>query len=356
MTHSTNHTLYQKFPYPKKIAILRALNLGDLLCTVPAFRALRSAYPEADISLIGLAWAKDFVHRFSAYIDEFIEFPGFSGLPEQRIHASLFTQFLLNIQKEKFDLIIQMQGNGRYTNQLMPLLGARHTAGFYTTHGFQPELNTYLLDEDAHEILRFTHLLEFLGIAVDSTDLVFPLFEQDRQEFERLRRQYDLDQPYVIIHAGTLNPKKRWRQDYFAEVANLLIQQNYTVVLTGTHSEKEYIDQLRMNILGPVVNLAGKTSLGSLGMLIDYASLLICNDTGVSHIAAALKVPSIVIFSPYSDPQRWAPLDKDLHSIITAKQAKNSEEVINEIKRKLLFSVPSHIKSGINAGVFKQSV
>src|SRR5690349_23412729 len=115
---------------PHTIAVLRALQLGDLLCSVPAFRSLRAAFPQAHIALIGLPWSKAFVNRFRRYLDEFIEFPGYPGLPERPAAAAATPDFLAIMQRRRFDLALQMHGNGRYTNQLLPLLGARVTAGF----------------------------------------------------------------------------------------------------------------------------------------------------------------------------------------------------------------------------------
>ena len=78
----------------KKISIFRALNLGDLLCAVPVFRALRKAIPNASITLIGLPWAKEFAQRFDQYIDDFIAFPGHPGMPEKEPNPKKLIEFL----------------------------------------------------------------------------------------------------------------------------------------------------------------------------------------------------------------------------------------------------------------------
>ncbi|HWO72487.1 MAG TPA: LPS biosynthesis glycosyltransferase, partial [Dehalococcoidia bacterium] len=83
-----------------RIAVLRALHLGDLLCAVPALRSLRSAYPDAEITLIGLPWAQEFAARFGRLVDEFLPFPGFPGFPEETPRSKDIVSFLLTCQHE----------------------------------------------------------------------------------------------------------------------------------------------------------------------------------------------------------------------------------------------------------------
>ena len=87
----------------KKIAVFRALQLGDMLCAIPAIRALRNAYPNAEITLLGLLWAKNFIERFNNYFNRFIHFPGYPGLPEQPYDESEFTAFSRQVKNENFD-------------------------------------------------------------------------------------------------------------------------------------------------------------------------------------------------------------------------------------------------------------
>jgi ADP-heptose:LPS heptosyltransferase len=87
------------------------------------------------------------------------------------------------------------------------------------------------------------------------------------------------------------------------------------IVLTGTRQEAFLIQKTRTSMREPAIDLSGRTTLGGLAALIGRARLLVCNDTGVSHVAAAMRTPSVVIACG-SDPQRWAPLNHELHRVL----------------------------------------
>ena len=150
----------------QKIGILRALYLGDMLCAIPAVRAIRHAFPEASISLIGLPWQKDFVERFQHYFDEFVEFPGWPGLPEQSVEVEKIPAFLHLMQSKAYDLIVQMQGNGAVTNSLCMLFGAKKVCGLRKSGEYCPDEKLFPISEDSdHEVLRFLTLTEALKIS-----------------------------------------------------------------------------------------------------------------------------------------------------------------------------------------------
>jgi ADP-heptose:LPS heptosyltransferase len=84
----------------------------------------------------------------------------------------------------------------------------------------------------------------------------------------------------------------------------------------------------------PAIDLAGKTGLGSLAVLVSYAHLLISNDTGISHIAAAVRTPSIILFST-SDPSRWAPQNRQLHKIVQWTMDLTPTEILSQVENHL---------------------
>jgi ADP-heptose:LPS heptosyltransferase len=170
-------------PAPRRIGVLQTLWLGNMLCAVPAVRALRNRLPDAHITLIGLPWARLFVVRFSGYFDDVLELPGYPGLPEQPSDARRFPAFLHRAHEARFDRTIQMHGSGAITNPLSMLLGARHTAGFYVPGQLCPDPRTFLpYPEHEPEFRQNLQLMKFLGIPLDDQELEFPLTDEDRDE------------------------------------------------------------------------------------------------------------------------------------------------------------------------------
>ncbi len=130
---------------PQRIAIVRALpGLGDMLCAVPAWRALRAAWPNAHITLIGLPSARWVASRFGQYIDRVAVMPGFPGLVDQSLAAEDVPAFLTAMQHERFDLALQMHGSGTTSNVLTMLLGAHTAAGFAAPSHYRPHPQMFI--------------------------------------------------------------------------------------------------------------------------------------------------------------------------------------------------------------------
>jgi ADP-heptose:LPS heptosyltransferase len=298
-------------PLPRRVLILRALQLGDMLCAVPALRALRQALPESEIVLVGLPWAKGYVERFRAYLDGFRAFPGYPGLPERPARLEEIPPFLAGLQQERFDLALQMHGAGTVTNPLTVLFGARANAGYFVPGQFCPDADRFLPYPDGlHEVRRHLRLMEFLGAAPQGEHLEFPVSDEDRRELQAAAAGLTPGE-YVCLHAGSTSAR-RWPPEHFAAVGEALAQRGIRVVLTGTESERPVTAAVARGVTPPPLDLTGRTTLGGLAALLQGARLLISNDTGVAHLAAALRLPSVVLFQP-SQLARWAPLDRQRH-------------------------------------------
>lgn len=315
----------------KKIVVFRALQLGDMLCAIPAIRALHYAYPDAEITLVGLPWAKMLLERFPLYFHSLIIFPGYPGFAEQAVDYFAFPDFLKKVQQEKFDLAIQMHGNGVITNPLVDLFAAKNISGFYTENNYCPNKDLFIkYPDNLHEINRHLALVEKLGITEYTTDLEFPITEKDLEDFEETALPVK-PKEYAIIHPGARALNRRWSPENFAAIADYCFENGLQVVITGTKEEMPIIQNVANNMKYKPIIAASKTSLGAVAVLIKNAAILISNSTGVSHIAAAVKTKSIVI-SVDDEPLRWGPLDKSIHTTIDWTAYSKMEDVKHEVK------------------------
>jgi len=300
------------------IAVFRALNLGDLLCSVPALRGLRKAAPHAHICLIGLENARPLVERFKHYIDELIVFPGLGFFPEQQADEEKLPGFYRRMQARHFDLALQMHGDGTHSNGVVRQLGARHEAGFVPpSHSEQPGRWIHWPDE-RHEIHRYLALLEHLGLPPEEARLEFPLTAEDQRAAGLLLTRKGLEASRtVILHPGARLASRRWPIERFAQVGRALAAEGWQIAVTGSLGEAALVQALVARIGVEAVDLCGATSLGELAAVLSRCRLLVCNDTGISHVATAVDAPSVVIASG-SDVKRWAPLDAHLHPVLHA--------------------------------------
>jgi ADP-heptose:LPS heptosyltransferase len=222
------------------------------------------------------------------------------------------------MQAQRFDLMLQLHGSGVLTNPLVLSFGATRTAGFYIEGNFCPDPRYFMpWDEGRHEILRNLQLLEWLGAPSQGENLEFPLLEEDYLALHQSCGALPEPGTYACIHAGARMPSRRWHAERFAEVADRLHAAGLSIVLTGSAQEGELAHAVERAMRTRPLNLCGKTALGSFAALAAGARLMVCNDTGASHIAAAVGTPSVVICCG-SDPQRWAPLDRHRHRIVFA--------------------------------------
>lgn len=300
------------------MGVLRALpGLGDMLCAVPALRGLRARLPDARVTLIGLSTAREFVERHPDLVDELVVLPGFPGLTEPLADAAAIADFLTAMRTRFFDLAIQMHGSGGVSNVLTALLGANAMAGCYLPGAWQPEGTFVAYPADLSEPHRWTTLIDALGPVDGQTNVNrgagFSMMEAERRAIATLLPH----SRYAVVHPGASEPARRWPADRFAAVADALATRGYRVVLSGMPDEAPLTAAVAAAMTTLAIDLAGQTTLGTMAALLEGAGLLVTNDTGVSHLAAAIGTPSVVLFLA-SDRARWAPVDTRRHIAVGA--------------------------------------
>ena len=296
--------------------MFRALMPGEMLCAVPALRALKEGFEEAELTLVGLPLARTLAQRL-ACVDDFMAFPGHPGLPDAQCDVRALPDFLAQVQARRFDLAVQLHGNDPIVNPLVASFGARQSAGFTTSDTWVPTDDAELYcawPEHGHEVERLLALTDHLGVARQGTHFEFPLEDDDRRALHALWPDAG-SRPYVCVHAGSQLPSRRWDPRRFAEVADELARRGFAVVLTGSSAEAGVVSDVAACMQRTPLNLCGHTTLWTLGALIEGAELVVCNDGDASHIAAALDTPSLVI-SCGSDVSRWSPLDRLRHRVL----------------------------------------
>lgn len=304
----------------RRVAVLRALSLGDMVCATPALHALRSVFPRASLTLVGQAWAASWAQRIDA-IDEFIALPSHPLIGEP-VSDAPWRSFMARMVGMGLDVAFQLHGSGGVSNGIVCQWGARHTFVFHEADGaLPPGARGVPWPQRGSEPLRLMRLLEPLGVAPPlgaPPSLTHPVTEEDRQELRALLQTRGTSAGrgtgWVCLHAGSKWPSRRWPVQRFAQVARELSERGHEILLTGSQSEQDLAQEICRQV-PHALDLCGRTHLWTLGAAIEGARLLVCNDTAVSHIAAAVGTPSVVV-SCGSEVARWSPADPVRHRVL----------------------------------------
>ncbi|MCW2886922.1 MAG: ADP-heptose:LPS heptosyltransferase [Streptosporangiaceae bacterium] len=260
------------------VLMLRALGLGDFLAGVPAYRALRAAFPAHETVLAAPAALEPLV-RLCGAVDRL--------LPAGELEAVPW-------HGQPPEIAVDLHGNGPASHRLVCATGA--PALMMYASAAAPGVAGPWWDPDEHEVGRWCRLLEWWGLPADRTAL-------------------RLDPPpvpapvtgAVVVHPGAASQGRRWPPDRFAAVARALASRGHRVVVTGTAAERALAREVASRAgLRPGSVLAGLTGLTGLAALVSQASLVISNDTGMAHLAFAYGRPSVTLYGPVS-PALWGP-------------------------------------------------
>jgi ADP-heptose:LPS heptosyltransferase len=298
-----------------RIAVLRALpGIGDMICAVPALRTLRRRYPDARIGLVGLWSSRWMLDAYPHYIDELLPIDGLPLLcpPPADVEGAL--DALSEARRQRFDLAIQLHGDGSLSNLVTTMIGARRCLVHHLPDQPAPEGALGVpYPERGHEVVRLLELVDRLGVLGEAhLEPPDPAAQAGgRALVAELRVP---PQGFAVIHPGASHPDRRWAVAGFAALASWLLDHDLAVLATGSESEHDLVDELRRREPG-VVDLCGRTGVNDLAGVLAAARLVVSNDTGVSHLAAAVRTPSVVTFLG-DDPGRWAPLDSVRHRLV----------------------------------------
>lgn len=288
---------YDKVPGVHKIAVLRSNALGDFIFTLPALDALRITYPDAEIVLLAKAWHASFLARRPSPINRVVVVPTFAGVgvepDEAEENPAEQERFFQQMQQEHFDLALQLHGGGAHSNAFIRKLGARMTVGMKTPDA--PPLDRWIpYIYFQHEILRYLEVVSLVGATINRLEPHIVVTQEDFAEAERVVPEHD--KPLVALHPGAGDPRRRWPTENFAAVGDALAAAGAHVVVTGTKSERNAVEAVLDNMRQAGQNLAERISLGGLAALFKRCRLVVSNDSGPLHLAAAVGTATVGIY------------------------------------------------------------
>lgn len=284
-------------PGVRRIAVLRSNGIGDFVMVLPALEALRAAYPDAEITYLGTTWHPDLLDGRPGPWDRVRVVPRYPGVrdsDETSRDSPEVHEFLAAQQDEGYDLALQLHGGGGNSNPFVSALGARVTAGSRDV-GAPPLDRNLPYSYYQHEVHRF---LEVVGLVGAVPVVLEPRLTTTAADVDAAHRVLaGMDGPLAVLHPGASDPRRRWPVERFAALADALGEQGAQVVVVGSGADDAGAAQRIAELAQrPPLDLVDRLSLSAMTGVLARARLVVGNDSGPRHLAAAVGTATVGVY------------------------------------------------------------
>ncbi len=281
-----------------KILIIRLSSLGDIVLTQPVTKILREIYPDSQI---------DFYTK-KQFIDLVNAFGGVNNILVWR--KENFTNFgnLVSF-RNRYDIVIDLHSKLN-TFLIKKIINAKKTVTYNKKHFLRWLIIRKLTEEEITSTIDlYFSALRKLGI---EKEFPFPELKPDKESFTDLGNLLNLKSyKKIAIFPGAIHQTKQYPIEKFTEfIDSIPAEWKCEFIILGSKSERNLFDELQKQTKTELVDLCGKLSISQLISAIDQCDVIISNDSGPMHIAAALKIPQIAIFGATHPKLGFAPLNE----------------------------------------------
>lgn len=290
---------------PRRIAIIKPSALGDVVMALPVLNAARQAWPNARISWVINKGLVGLLEHHPA-IDELITFDR-KGFGQGISGAFKFGAWLWSLRRHNFDLVIDLQGLLR-SGLMARATGAKYRVGLAESREGSTRFYSHTIptmddvpNGDIHAVDRLMKLATGLGVTDpgDKPSFFWPRTLRT-QAWARNTLEH-LPRPWVGYTIGARWQTKRWPVEHFVKLADM-VSANFggSLILIGGNEDKllgqKFVHEAK-DRFPSMTNLIGSTTLPELQSLCGEIDLLVTNDTGPLHVAAAMGTPTVGIFT-----------------------------------------------------------
>ena len=297
----------------KRILCMRLDSMGDVLMTSPALHAIRESIPDCDITLLTSPAGAE-VAALIPPIDEVIEYESpWMKATAHREDSQKDFEMISRLRAGNFDgaIIFTVFSQNPLPSALLCYLADIPLRLAYSRENPYQLLTHWVKDPDGkndirHEVLRQLELVKTIGVSAkeDGLQIRVPPGDQERVVQRLIHAGVDPSRPWVVIHPGATAPSRRYLPERFAAAAQTLAAEDaFQIVFTGSEEEIDLVDGIRAQMAKVrSVSLTGKLSLGEMAALLMHSALLISNNTGPAHLAAAVGCPVVDLYA-LTNPQ-----------------------------------------------------